>query len=88
MRQNKNMIKFLISWFDPRAFSTAKKYMFTWISFDLSTNQVVNDISNCEGPKYGLYATFLVGVPTNVELANGKMGSHYVNLNESIVCLD
>ena len=88
MRQNKNIIKFLISWSDPRAATTDKKYLFTWISFDLETAKVIPEQSNCDGPKFGLYVTFLVGVPSAIRQRSGSVAFHYDNLNESIVCLD
>jgi len=88
MRQNRNIIKFLLSWADPRASSSDKKYLFTWISYDIATAKIIADQSNCDGPKIGVYATFLVGVPSALELKDGTVSSHYTNLNECIVCLD
>ena len=88
MRQNRNIIKFLLSWADPRASSSDKKYLFTWISYDIATAKIIADQSNCDGPRYGVYATFLVGVPSGLELKDGTVSSHYTNLNECIVCLD
>lgn len=85
VRQNfeRGIIKFLISWINPLCTSSGKKYLFTWVSFDMAKGTILKEMSNGDPPKYGLYATFLVGEPTKLD---NKF--HYDNLSESIICLD
>lgn len=85
MRQNfeRGVIKFLISWINPLCTSSAKKFLFTWVSFDMAKGTILKELSNCDPPKHGLYATFLVG-----EATKRDKEYHYDNLGESIVCLD
>ena len=49
----------------------------------MAKGTILKELSNCDPPKHGLYATFLVG-----EASKRDKEYHYDNLGESIVCLD
>lgn len=49
----------------------------------MANGTIMKEFSNCDPPKYGIYASFLVGEKTKVD-----QEFHYDKLSESIVCLD
>lgn len=83
MRQNfeECRIKFLLAWIDSNAATIHQKHQFTWVTYDYRQGCIVSEMSS-QQPKVGLYASFLIGQPTNVILPV------YDKLNEAIVCLD